>query len=515
MADFMESDGASLHILGLTGISQRARTIFRTEEGILTPRDIGLLSQEDLNGAISSINKAYRNAQGARRCFIGTAQAKKISLLRAWIQDAFIEGNHTMQDDPISLLVLSPAWLSELENVYGSTVSVEADTFDSSKVMKYDGSNWFNARKSLIDQLKAKKGAKGISLAYIARLHDNAQWTDEFDTMEERRINCYRHSGPGFDEDNRAFLTILMQFFNGTSCEDIVRKYESSGNGKLAWRDARNHLEGQDYKMQVVREANSMLEKANFSGNARYGFEDYYKVHVRAHLMLSEGDQPKSELEKITKFVSKISDQNILADYKSNRNNPELRNNFQALYNHLAEGHRFDHPDGVPARVTRTSKKRTINQVIGGNSFRGGRGRFNGRGRGREQWGRGRGRGDDRSVYTGTTTLPPEVVTNPHQEFDARTWSSFTYQQRKSIGLLRRNIPRSIASMDRGDEVSVLSETQAGQNNTSLANNTSSNVSTSRGNNTSSANNVSFSGSTSRGNSSSAGSAMGSRRSNN
>ena len=261
--------------------------------------------------------------------------------------------------------------------------------------------------------------------------------------------------------------------------------------------------------MQIVREANSMLDKANFSGNARYGFEDYYKVHVRAHLMLLEADQPKSELEKITKFMAKISDQGILADYKSNRNNPELRNNFQALYNHLAEGHRFDHPDGVPARVTRTSRKRTINQVTGGGrGFRGrGRGRFSGgrsngryggrgRGRGNDYGGRGRGRSGRGEAHTGEnigTSLPSDIASNPHQDFDSQTWASFTPQQKQSIGLLRRSIPRNIASMESGDTVSVLTETQPQTENSNGV-----------GNGNRSSNNT-------RGNSSTAGSAMGSR----
>jgi hypothetical protein len=463
MADFMDSDGASLHILGLTGISQRARTIFRTEEGVLTPRDLGILSNEDLRGAITSINKSYRNAAAARRCFIGTAQAKKIALLKSWINDAFIEGNFTMLDDPISLLVLNNIWLSSLENIYGNTIAVGTDTFDSSKIIKYDGTNWFDSRKSLIDQLKAKKGAKGVSLAYIARLHDNSNWNDVFETMEERRIACYRHFGPGYDEDNRSLYNILVQFFAGTSCEDVIRRYERSGNGKLAWRDARDHLEGQDYKLQIVREANNMLNKASFSGNARLGFEDYYRTHVRAHLMLSEGGQPKSELEKITTFMSNITDQGVLSDYKNNRNAQNLRDNFQALYNHLAEGHRFDHPDGIPARVTRGSKKRTINQLSnGGRGYRGGRGRFGGRGRGRGRGrgygrgGRGRGRGfqgrGNDNTDPNNAILPSHIVSNPHQEFDGQTWYAFSPQQKHSINILRQTVPRVIANMERADD---------------------------------------------------------------
>lgn len=475
----------------------------------MTPRELGMLSQEDLNTAISSINKAYRNAVPARRCYIGAAQGKKILLLSLWIKDAFIEGNHTMTDNPIGLQVLNNEWLSSLENTYGSSMTTGVDTFDQSKIIKYDGTNWYNARKSLLDQLKAKKGAKGVSIAYIARPHDNYAWNDDFETMEERRIACYRHSGPGYDEDNRSLYNVLVQFFSGSSCEDIIRRYETSGNGKLAWRDARNHLEGQDFKLQLVREANSMLEKANFSGNARYGFEDYYKVHVRAHLMFTEGGQPKSELEKITTFMSKISDQGILADYKSNRNDPALRDNFQALYNHLAEGHRFDHPDGVPARVTRTSRKRTINQVTGrGRTFRGrGRGRFGGgrnsgryggRGRtyGNDYGGRGRGRsgrGEQHMAENNGVTLPSHVASNPHQDFDSQTWASFSPQQRQSISLLRRSIPRNIASMERGDDVSVLTENQTAVESTRG----------SEGGNRSTNNN--------RGNSSTAGSTMGSR----
>ena len=188
----MESDVAFLHILELTGISQKARTVFRTEEGIMTPKELGSLSQEELNNAVSSINKAYRDGVPARRCYIGAVQAKKMLLLSLWIKDAFIEGNHTIPDDPVSLQTLDAAWLSSLKNIYGDTATTGLDTFDQSKIIKYDGTNWYNSRKSLIDQLKTKRGAKGVSIAYIARLNDNAIWNDDFETMEERRIACYR-----------------------------------------------------------------------------------------------------------------------------------------------------------------------------------------------------------------------------------------------------------------------------------------------------------------------------------
>ena len=126
--------------------------------------------------------------------------------------------------------------------------------------------------------------------------------------------------------------------------------YERSKNGKAAWTAIRNHNEGGGFKQQLIQEANEKISRAKFTGNTRYGLEDYFKVHVRCHLMLAKAGQPMGEFQKITTLMANITDAGIKQDYKTFRSNTVLMSSFQSVFNHLYEGHRIDHPEGVSSR---------------------------------------------------------------------------------------------------------------------------------------------------------------------
>ena len=103
-----------------------------------------------------------------------------------------------------------------------SSESEETDTSGDTVKVEFTGTNWYDARRSILDIIASRKSAKGISLSYITRSADGT-WDDHYETLDERRTASYRHSGPGFAEDNKAVYHFLVQYFSKTSCNDVVR----------------------------------------------------------------------------------------------------------------------------------------------------------------------------------------------------------------------------------------------------------------------------------------------------
>ena len=445
MANILASPVAFIHMLNTCAISQRSRDVIVTDEGINTLNALCYLSKKELDDMVSGINKAYKTISRANeRCSIGTMVLKRIHAVRLWAKDALIEGQKIMPDNQGTLNLLTEAWRDDICNIYLSPESEETDTSSNIDKVDFDGTNWYDARRSILDIISSKKGAKGISLSYIVRA-TNGAWDNDYETLEERRIACYRHSGPGFVEDNKAVYHLLVQYFSKTSCNDVVRTYEKSKNGKAAWNAIKKHNEGGGFKQQLIQEANEMIARARFTGNARYGLEDYFKIHVRCHLMLAESGQPMGEFQKITTFMANISDPGIKQDYKTVRSNQTLMASFQSLFNHLYEGHRIDHPEGVPSKnnFMPNNRKRNINQMQGqgnndtrsgrgrGRSGRGSRGGRSGRG---GRGGRGRGRNN-----SSKTSLPASIRQDPHATIAPDTWHALSYEQKNAVFVLREN----------------------------------------------------------------------------
>ena len=439
MANILESAVAFSTLLTTCVVSVRSRQRIIDDEGIDTLNGLCSLTKSELNDMVSGINKAYKTISRAQdRCSIGTLSLKRLHAIRSWAKDALIEGQKEMFDDPFTLAALDAAWLVDIGRIYLSNESEETDTSQDIVKVEFDGTNWYDARRSILDIVASRKGAKGISLGYLTRI-DNGNWDDHYETLEQRRIATYRHSGPGFDEDNKAFYQLLVQYFSKTSCNDVVRHYERSKNGTAAWNAVKNHNEGGGFKQQLIQEANEQITKAKFTGNAKFGFEDYFKIHVRCHLMLAEAGQPMGEFQKITTFMSNVTDPGIKQDYKTIRSNQDIIRSFQALFNHLYEGHRIDHPEGIPNKNTYppNSRKRNIAQVQrgGGRGGRGGRGRHGRGGRGRG----GRGRGSNNNS---NSTLPAAIRENPHASISSDTWNNLSYSQRNAVHALRDNMPK-------------------------------------------------------------------------
>ena len=461
MANILASAAAFAHLLDTCSMSQRSRDLVITDEGINTLGTLCSLTKSELDDMVTGINKAYKTISRVNeRCSIGTIVLKRLHAIRLWAKDALVEGQKVMLDDQATLGALNHAWRHDICHIYLPNDADETDTSQVVVKVEFDGTNWYDARRSVLDIIASKKGAKGISLSYITRSVEG-NWDDNYETLEERRIASYRHSGPGYAEDNKSVYHLLVQYFSKTSCNDVVRAYEKSKNGNAAWTAIRNHNEGGGFKQQLIQEANKKITRAKFTGNARFGLEDYFKVHVRCHLMLAEAGQPMGEFQKITTFMANITDPGIKQDYKTVRSNQILMGSFQALFNHLFEGHRIDHPEGIPNRNSflPNNKKRNINQMQGR-----GNGNFRGGGRGRGRGGRGGGR---TNTSNSNTSLPASIRQDPHATIAPDVWNTLSYRQKNAVFVMRENTVKST-----NDDRNVNSiNSQNNDNDTSSTNN--------------------------------------------
>ena len=491
MALLLTDEAAFEAILTTFRLSVRAINKVTVEEGIDTLEGLCSLSSKELTDTINGLNKSYRTAAAAHRCNIGTAVAKRLHALRRWAKDSLIEGGDPIEANAAVLATFDDDWRDEMCEEYNESIATNVD--NSSDVMRinYDGTNWYDAKRSILDVTGSKIGAKGVPLSYLLR-SQRGNWFDQYETMEERRIATYKHSGHGYQDDNKALYQVLAQYFSATACNDAVRRYEKSKNGRAAWGAVIAQLEGVDYKRELIQQAKVKISAAKFTGNARFGFDDYYKIHVRCHLMFYEGGQPMRENQKITDFMLGVTQAGIVSDYKNNRSNPALCNNFQLMYNHLAEGHRLDFPEGAPSKY---SKKRNISALNSDSNEGRGRGRGGGCGRSRGR-GRGRGRGgrDNRGGRGGdsggTSALPDAIRNQPHNSIPADTWNNLTRNQRQAVFTLRentsdsRNNGRNVSSVGQNDDMSAITDTntQATGNTTAgNRNGTSSNAGDSMG----------------------------------
>ena len=184
--------------------------------------------------------------------------------------------------------------------------------------------------------------------------------------------------------------------------------------------------------------------------------------------MLAEAGQPMGEFQKITTFMANITDPGIKQDYKTVRSNQILMGSFQALFNHLFEGHRIDHPEGIPNRNSflPNNKKRNINQMQGR-----GNGNFRGGGRGRGRGGRGRGRvgrgGGRTNTSNSNTSLPASIRQDPHATIAPDVWNTLSYRQKNAVFVMRENTVKST-----NDDRNVNSiNSQNNDNDTSSTNN--------------------------------------------
>ena len=471
MANLVDDQAAFTTILTSFGLQARARQRFC--EDYPTIYSLMNASSEDVKTVIMNQNKVFRfHVTIAQRAYINQEDEKRIKLLRKWAICAIKEGgaNYLTVDAP----TFNQVWIDGIEEEFTGSFKEATDsgTELSVKIPKFTGTNWYEVKAALTLALQAYIGRGGVPLSYLIR-EERKGWeaTEDYETLEHRRIDTKDHAGPDYNADNMEFYRILSSEFNGTTLQDVVRGINRS-NGTAAWTAILNNVEGAHYKNELRRKAEDLASTAFYDPTKHFSFESYFEKHTKYHDMMSKAGDPVSETQKIQRFTRGIRCNTLQYIIVSNISQTNAMS-FTTFYNTLHEQYRMlvDQKQLKPASIY---KKRNISEI---STDRGGRGRSNyyggqgrgrgGRGRGGRGYGnfdnrnnnngrggrgygrgfgrghfdgrgRGRGRGYNNDSRVNWSVLPPNLDINGNLTFDDHTWYNFSPETKDEIQKLRR-----------------------------------------------------------------------------
>ena len=247
--------------------------------------------------------------------------------------------------------------------------------------------------KTFVDEFKtlltSVKGCRGISLEYVIREgHENNGPPLEvpYPNVNDNEViaTFATLEGPEYNIDNGNVYTMLRIILTSTPGWNVISKFSRMKNGRMAYKALKQHYQGRSYYELMKTQATSLMSKTFFNGDrAKFTWEKFVEVHMNAHLLFEEANEPLSESMKILNLKQGIRDGAMMENtIEAARTSSETNRTFENYVNFLTEG--------VASKRSRkeTFKNNTPQSVSGldtddgGRSYHGGRGRGQGRGRG-------------------------------------------------------------------------------------------------------------------------------------
>lgn len=187
------------------------------------------------------------------------------------------------------------------------------DTDDEIKIPILLGStNWIDFRDKFITKLSATIGTRDIPLDYIIddtpRSVNRANATmDEVSVLDIDDDNVFRtmtvHFGAAFKKDNQAVWLILKKHLLGIPSYNHISRFDTTKNGKSAWKTLKDFFEGEDFRERMRESAFAKLASTFYKGEtARFSFEKYIQVHKAAHKMLEDAEYGINGMDNATKI---------------------------------------------------------------------------------------------------------------------------------------------------------------------------------------------------------------------
>ena len=344
--------------------------------------------------------------------------------------------------------------------------SVSSMTLPNVTVPKLTKSNWKNFSQAIKQLLTRQRGVNEIPLVYVIR-DGNGNYDDVYNSTEEQLIHCIQLSGGKYRSDNGTVWSLLAEHSVGTEAESIVNRYESTKNGRSAWRALIQHMESTSYMDNIRSRAMSKLASATYNGEKKnFGIVKFYQIHSEAHNDLELAGEPLTDGMKITHFLQGIKEDTAMNFAISTKAEAAVVT-FEDFYNSFSAK--------LSTKLTLTASShqgsnRNISQLNsqyqgrgygrrGGFSRGGNRGggRYQGRGNRGGRGGRGRHGSGQSYRYNPTQRWQPRASTYSPDE-----WSALSEEQRMRVRDLRsalnsndnnqQNQQRQASQMNRDDE---------------------------------------------------------------
>jgi hypothetical protein len=240
------------------------------------------------------------------------------------------------------------------------------------------GQKWKPFKEGCIAFFNTNLGMDRVPFSYV--IHEDAipgDPTAVYPSEHARLIAITPHAGLEFETDNgRVFDHLKSWTLNGPAWT-WIRSFNTSRNGRAAWRALLDHYEGDAQRDQVKDAAYTSIAQACYFGDKkRFSFETYVTIHQDAYKDLEQYGQVVSPDKRVRNLLQGIKDPKANAAKETILANNHLRNDFTAVVTHLA---------------TSLQLQGSINEANTRNIS----GIQSGRGGGRQGSGCGRGRGQD------------------------------------------------------------------------------------------------------------------------
>ena len=428
------------------------------EEGFDTARVFSFTRVKDIETSIENVNKLFGARTGAARIYFAPIRVARLRALCVYLKRC-----NTINQIPDIRLIDLVRCQGFMES-YPAWVEKDNDTDDvvKQREIKFDPVNFQPFKDSFMTLLASVKGARGITLEYVARKGNNDNQVPEevempdVDSAENIKNNATLF-GNEYKRDNTKVFTLLRTILTNTVAWDIISTKAKNQDGRGAFMALLNHYEGDSFNDLKRTEATAKMTKTFYSGDTRtFTWEKFVSVHLKAHRLYSETGEPLTENMKILNFKTGIrSSAGLEGTIETARANPNVNLTFDSYVNFLTEGvmnkrsrERLHKQTAVPRQVSdyETSSSGTNHSGRGRGRGRGGRGgrggRFGGRG-GRFNGGRGGGRfgsqGRGNQNNEGYYVFVDGKKLYPNKTYTADEYSNLTYNQKGALRRARRN----------------------------------------------------------------------------
>jgi hypothetical protein len=466
----------TLIILGFTTVAQRNDI---TNQGLTTCDELSILTKAELQLVFDENRNSNRRRNIANQVVISIPAKSKLEALR-YDLSLRILCNAPMTEEQLTAFNAATARSLVKQQQDHTESKSNSDILPTVEVPKLDKGSWRSFRDAFLELLTRQIGSNGIPLSYITRESTvPGNFDSDYDTLNEKLINCIQHTGPKYVSDNRSVFSLLSTHLKASEGETTVKRFNRTRNGRSCWDALRIHFESESYKSSMKSIAISNIRVSEYTGPKKnFSLASLYLIHTDSHNMLEEAGLPYSESQKIQEFQSCLKEKTAIEKSVSSLLSLGLDPTFETYYNVL--NGQLSAIITLSDAATAAKNNRSINELTTDEAGRGGRGggrgrgrgRGHGRGRGRGRGGRGRGRGRGRGGRGNYRSHPYDASNSNGHNWQPRLgpytddeWYSLNPDQKSRIFDLRNaaerhDNQRSVNQVHFADDHSIPSQIQ-------------------------------------------------------
>ncbi len=259
-------------VIGLT-VTQQNRTV---QQGILTANDLLIMSPDVLQGIYSTQNTT-----------LTATQTSRLLALRAWSYHQHQHGAIVINVTGFTQAVCLD-WAMRTANApQGDGSRQRREDRPSQDLVSFTGrqQDWSEANRSLLAYLGQRRNNENIPLSYVIRRELDRPILIQTDL--QRQFWETPLIGNVFSNDNFQVFQIMRQWTTNSTMTSVVDSYEPSNDGRAAYLNIYNVMEGNDSVEAAVHDARLKIQTTQYhKDSSTRTFDDYCSIHLSANAEL-------------------------------------------------------------------------------------------------------------------------------------------------------------------------------------------------------------------------------------